>query len=127
VPPDYLEDVETRAAIATEQRRRARSAAQGVGTTFAGAALVIASLVNTIAVPLLVAAVGVVVAIAMFRRRVRAIERGLGSADGLLPAADGAPFAAVAAALADLRQEAAATDALLRRLRGHDTGVPPAT
>jgi hypothetical protein len=127
VPPDYLEDVETRAAIALEQRRRARSAAQGVGTTFAGAALVIASLVNTIAVPLLIAAIGVVVAIWMFRRRVQTIEQRLGTADELLPAADGAPFTAVASALADLRHEAAVTEALLLRLRTNRAGVPPAT
>ncbi|MEY2422867.1 MAG: hypothetical protein QOI95_2934 [Acidimicrobiaceae bacterium] len=120
--PDHLDaDVETRAEMAAEHRRRARSAAQGIGTTFAGAALVIASMTATIAAPLLVVAVGIAVSIAIFRRRIRTIASQLGDPEELLLAADGSPFIAVAAALADLRREAAATDAVLRRVRQRGT------
>ena len=111
---DDRADPETELADIAERRRRARTAAQGVGTSFAGMALVVASLTSTKLLPVLVALIGVLVGVAVFRRRVRAIEHHqvIDLRDG-----DDSPFTAVAAALVDLREGAAATDALLRRLR----------
>jgi hypothetical protein len=109
-------DDDVRAALAAEQRRRARSAAQAIGTTFIGAGLIVASTSTTRVLPVVIAATGAGLAVASYRRRLGAIRGQLGDPSARF-VAQSAPFDAVASALADLRTEAAATDALLRRLR----------
>jgi hypothetical protein len=111
-----ISDDDVRAALAVELHRRARSAAQGIGTTFLGAGLIVASTSTTRVLPVVIAATGVGLAVASYRRRLGAIQRQLGEPSARF-VAQSAPFDAVASALADLRTEAAATDALLRRLR----------